>query len=364
MNPYDFVQLPAKVERQNVMAHHKFKGLAGKIGCRLTVVTPIFIPQTQVTTGTQRFLTAHYQGKDLPIIPGSSLKGVIRCVAEAVSLSCIGLSGELFERGSVSPKYRKSIDPTFATCNQFSKLCPACRLFGMVSNQSNFLGKVSLSDALIEDGKFQYSKPLILKPLMEPKPRHTAFYQPGGKVAGRKFYFHHGGALKTTIQATSFTKTVVALEGVDEKEQPRTVFDFDVTYMNLSKEEYALLLFALFLTDKMRHKIGGGKPNGLGTVYIEAIELHQIDTDRRYRSLGTHLNAESGARVLTGGELQQHLKTTTAPIISADSASLQDLQYIWQFPAARDANDNPVDYKYPEQSWFDTNSMVPIPDTP
>lgn len=359
MNPYDFVSLPDRVRREPATTHEKFRGRSGRMRCRLTAITPLFIPQSQAGGGTQQFMTARYDGQDLPVIPGSSLKGVIRSVAEAVSESCIGLSGELFERSDVSPKYRGAIKPDFRTCTQLSHLCPACRMFGMVSSQSHFLGKVSFSDARTEMGSFQAGAPMILKPLMEPKPRHTAFYRPDGKIAGRKFYFHHSGPPKTSNQATQFTKTVTPLEGLDAQGNPRTIFEFDVILNNLADDEYSLLVFSLILSEEMRHKVGGGKPLGLGTVKIEIMEILETDPNQRYRGLSARAAGEATSMVLAGDDLSAHLQAATASITTTPSKSLEDLQYIWGYPPPEGE-----DYVYPDQEWFEHNSEKPLSETP
>jgi CRISPR/Cas system CSM-associated protein Csm3 (group 7 of RAMP superfamily) len=364
MNPYDFVRFPERVRRTSVQTHHALHGHQGMIHCRLTAITPLFIPSTQVGRGGQQFLTKRVHGRDIPIIPGSSLKGAIRSVAEAVSSSCIGLSGELFDRNRVSATYQGKLPEELATCTNILRLCPACRLFGMVSNQGHFLGKVSPSDATTEAGQFQVGSPIILRPLMEPKPRHQAFYLPGGKVAGRKFYFHHAGLPKITTQATSFTKTIVPLEGLDAHAQPRTVFEFDVHFTNLTEDEYTLLLFALVLTDTMRHKVGGGKPHGLGTVRIEATSLHLHPPTQRYTGLASRVSDTSVGTIMTDVPLQLHLQEHLTSFLLSPSPSVRDLQRIWQYPPATDAQGKPIDYHYPDQTWFRTHSNVPISGTP
>jgi CRISPR/Cas system CSM-associated protein Csm3 (group 7 of RAMP superfamily) len=346
MNPYAFVRLPERVDRKSPAMHHNFTGISGVLRCRLSAITPIFLPKRQLTTGTLQFM--EYE-RGLPYIPGSSLKGVIRSVAEAVSESCIGLSGELFERGDVSHKYQRSLNRIFATCFQAGNLCPACRLFGMVSNKSQFLGKVSFSDAPAD--KFERGEPTTLKPLMEPKPRHTSFYQPNGEIAGRKFYFHHD-SIKTTMQRTDFTKTVVPLLGLNEQGESQSVFEFAVNYTNLTPKEYNLLVFSLVLTQDMRHKIGGGKPLGLGTVKIEIIEARQVERAARYQQFGA-IN-----QVLTTADLQDHLEEIIVPLEEEPTPSQKDLMDIWCFPPPTD------DYIYPDQKWFSMNSQTSIWDTP
>jgi hypothetical protein len=231
----------------------------------------------------------------------------------------------------------------------------------MVSSKSHFLGKVSFSDAHTEAGKFRIGSPVILKPLMEPKPRHTAFYRPNGEIAGRKFYFHHAGSPKTTNQATEFTKTIIPLEGgMDEQGNPQTVFEFDVSFTNLTDAEYSLLIFALILKEDMRHKLGGGKPLGLGTVKIEVKEnsIYQVDPQQRYKGLGERGADGFAGTIFTDKALQEHLRNVTAHIIKSGSDCLKDLQEIWQYPPPE------TDYKYPGQDWFRANSQKPISQTP
>ncbi len=366
MNPYDFVPLLDKVTREAPLTHHKFQQHRGTIRCRLTAFTPIFIPATQAAGSTQRFIISRYNNADLPIIPGSSLKGVIRTVAEAISLSCIGLSGELFNNyGQLQGDYRGMISKDFETCKSAAKLCPSCRLFGMVSSQSHFLGKVAIGEARTQKGQFKMASQMILKPLMNPHPDHIAFYLSNNRVAGRKFYFHHL-APKTTIQQTEFTKTIYPLEGLDSDGNPQTIFEFDVSFSNLTTEEYSLLLFALFLTDEMCHKLGGGKPLGLGTVKIEALELRPVDGSQRYKGLAKRAEAGTAplSPVLDGAKLKSHIQKVIEPIAQHPSPSLLALQRIWQYPPATNGNGDPIDYRYPDRTWFDLNSDKPLSQTP
>ena len=230
----------------------------------------------------------------------------------------------------------------------------------MVGRDSHFLGKVSIGDALAQPGRFAYAEQMNLKPLMGPNPRHSAFYLSNGKIAGRKFYFHHSGAPKTVTQASSHTKTIVPLAGgFDSEGNPRTQFEFEVAFWNLTDEEYSLLLFSLTLTEGMRHKIGGGKPLGLGTVKIEVMEISELDASQRYRGLSTRPADSRGGTPMTGEALRSHMQTATASITSSPSPSLEDLQYIWAYPPAEGE-----DYVYPDQEWFNRNPQVPISETP
>lgn len=82
--PYNFVRFGDKVFREK----RKNGKLSGKIECSLTNMSPLFIP------GSKKDKNGHSEeyflkDKDNYIIPGSSLKGTIRTVLEAISNSCV-----------------------------------------------------------------------------------------------------------------------------------------------------------------------------------------------------------------------------------------------------------------------------------
>ncbi|MCK6401066.1 MAG: RAMP superfamily CRISPR-associated protein [Sphaerotilus natans subsp. sulfidivorans] len=60
-------------------------------------------------------------------------------------------------------------------------------------------------------------------------------------------------------------------------------FEFSVDFVNLSEEELSSLCAALMPAEKFEHKVGMGKPIGLGSVRIEPLALQLIDRRHRYR---------------------------------------------------------------------------------
>jgi hypothetical protein len=98
--PYQLVSFPQKAPVRNKpigQDSYKTKRLSGKISLRLTVKTASFIASGVVAMGND--LSNRYrniplikvsvgQGEKL-ILPGSSLKGVIRSIYEAITLSCL-----------------------------------------------------------------------------------------------------------------------------------------------------------------------------------------------------------------------------------------------------------------------------------
>ncbi len=189
---------------------------------------------------------------------------------------------------------------------------------------------------------------MTIEALMEPKPRHRPWYddpQQGGFLRGRKFYHHRPLGPRTTKDKNQYNKTVEAI-------QPGAAFEFSLDYSNLTESELALLVFALTLEPEMCHKVGMGKPVGLGSSKIAIIGWEQIDRQARYRQFG------GGLTSLNGGDLTIALATWQDKYHQAYATwqdSLSDLRRIWTWdPAVTE------DVKYPGQDWFRKNPTTPI----
>ncbi len=66
---------------------------------------------------------------------------------------------------------------------------------------------------------------------------------------------------------------------------PGNTFEGRIRYDNMTDEELGALLFALVLPENMRHKLGMGKPLGMGTVKIKVEQLIEIKREERYKKL-------------------------------------------------------------------------------
>ena len=346
MNPYHFVPLGSPGKRRRVITHESFQGKSGSLTCQLTARTHLFTaaPHSEGGGGHQNLKCV--RGKDgKPLIPGSSLKGVIRSVAEALSGSCLTLPMKLDYGQSASYNTPRG----FQRCDSKEQLCPACRLFGAMGRGGHFLGKISIGDAQAED--VASVENLTLESLMQPKPRHRVWYenpQQPAVMRGRKFYYHRPRGAQTTTQG-KYNKTVEAVK-------PGTVFAFSVDFTNLENDELALLVFALVLEAEMCHKVGMGKPVGLGSAKIEVTQWQQRDVQMRYEHLG------EGIILLETDALTDEIERWTnryhdfyAPWID----SLNDLRRIWRWDRNATAN-----IKYPPHQWFRRNPSAPIDEAP
>jgi len=337
-NPYNFVGIKSAIERKRVnivIPHNEIiheKTYRGTLKCILKTVTKMFIPSTlsediaEETVGRDRngsikihkiFNSFYYIRKENNqkqyAIPASSLKGLIRSTAEAMSNSCLHMFDGKYEDGNVS----YSIDNLLQKehCIFYDEkgdlargLCICCSMFGMANAKESedttkdnviktpnvFRGKIYFYDALLIT-KPEFERTFPLKELSSPKPHHGEFYANDKFIKGRKFYYHHKDYPIVDLQApkTKRNRSITPLK-------KDALFEFTISFENLTQEEYGLLLTTLELEPGLGHKIGMGKPLGLGSCIIEVIEIKEF-TKNRYLSM----NKEDAEKVYSGENLKK-----------------------------------------------------------
>lgn len=109
-------------------------------------------------------------------------------------------------------------------------------------------------------------------------------YNSGARIRGNKFYWHKSG----DKWEYKYHDHGSSNENIKPKKiQPinsHTEFKFRIRYENLSENELGALLFSLKLPEGCAHKIGMGKPYGLGSVKITP-KLYISDRSGRYLTL-------------------------------------------------------------------------------
>jgi len=249
------------------------------------------------------------------------------------------------------------VPPKFRQCNKHKELCIACRIFGMMGRGSKaevFLGKVNISDAV--SAHVVTHPPEYTLALMNPKPHHDALYlDPTMEhIAGRKYYFHH----EQPTFDSQYRYIGNNPQPINRRIHPLGVgthFKFYIDFTNLEPEEFAALLLAIRLEPTMRHKIGYGKPMGLGSVHFEPTKLMLVDYARRYTVEGV-LNG--GSRSTWKGKdlrtfIDAHIAKNAPNFLMQEA--MADLRRIWRWPPPVD-----VRYEYPGQAWFEHHSTTRI----
>lgn len=376
VNPYNFVRIikTEAPQKKSPITHEKFTGFSGKIICTLKTLTRTFTPYNQDYAKDTLKLSTTYSyinmkkekkehifkhqicGSDKkPIIPGSSLKGVIRSVAESVSNGC-GF-------------------PPNNHCTNVSSLCICCRLFGMSKDTENsFLGKVSLQEVSTkeDDALINHKSGVILSPFGSPKKEHTTFYKINGQRRGRKFHYHQ--TEEHAENNISPIKPGVSIRMQLGDKLPKTIlkswikadsfFTFSVDFCNLDTEELGLLLYALELEEikeaqkriGMYHKFGMAKSLGFGSCEVIVDKLHVIKDPRaRYMSLGSNfVDYTDKIQILKESFFQSYYGKSWKA--KNTLANISDMQKIMSYNAYKITN-----IHYPSWDWFKGNPSVQLP---
>ena len=206
------------------------------------------------------------------------------------------------------------------------KLTPSERLFGFVSTTASgnkpvgtkhraaYAGRVRFSVARLEnfdakdedifDARGAYDDGLtLLKILASPKPPSPNLYFKGKgnnetpidkhclslrkhEPQGLKVYLHQphtGDGPQAQPWRTKAPEENKKQKNAVKPIKPGVAFAFHLDFDNLTEREIELLAFALKPTESFRHKLGMGKPLGLGTVRIDPVALLLIDREQRYK---------------------------------------------------------------------------------
>src|SRR6266849_6241484 len=99
MNPYDFVRVDwtSFPKRKEPLWHHRLTAVnntqlySGRIEVEIEAETPIFLPDTRINAQAIPFMQQEIGGQTTYILPGSSLKGVLRELVETLGNGCFTL---------------------------------------------------------------------------------------------------------------------------------------------------------------------------------------------------------------------------------------------------------------------------------
>lgn len=294
--PFAFVPLSDEVKKGKPTGHDSYRQnrTTGRIHGTIKALTPIHVGSGIIDFGEHvnqkvKLIKSAVRTKGEIVIPGSSLKGAIRSVVEAISESCICKTKVSLPRGPLEQ---------FRECkrnNRNELICIACRMFGAMGYQGN----IAIQDAPRIQGDIVTKRVPILE-----RPRHPSHDEQGRPM--RKFYKHGEVATgKTAFEACEKDST----------------FRFNVQIDNLSYAEWGLFFTALGKHPEhpFNIKIGGAKPRCFGSVHFTIDEIH-IDDQQRKRYL--HWDVQSDT-VKRDNELQTWIDTCCA---SAGNSFIQQNQ--------------------------------------
>jgi len=321
--PYRIVTFPqTPPPKARPAGHSKYLSdrLHGALFLTLKVQTPLHISTGIVAMGSDigsrvALIKTMTQGNDQKlVIQGSSLKGCIRSVYEAITNSRLGVISKGIRYPSERlpwEKVRKE-DPI--------ELCPASLVFGASGKSWGWQGLIEFGDAMCESNGFSIG---LMPPLHQPHPeKREIYFNQQGQAKGRKFY--------------SFPKPS------DQDPKPEInvqqaakdfTFTTEIHFKNLKPSELGTLLIVLGQDPKypIALKVGGGKPIGMGTLTVSVTAIEQAGNLRdRYSS---YIAAESDRLVGTKLQefMQKQIKAAHSSLIQAPQ--LQQLAEVLSYPS-------------------------------
>lgn len=179
--------------------------------------------------------------------------------------------------------------------NEKDKIDMAEAIFG---KEGSHAGRVQFEDAILLSNQNDIQTQEIKLILSDPKPTSFQLYLEQDsrnikqlkhwnndvKIRGHKLYWHRdiskNKRLFTQFEQSKFSKVVTELKPIINSLE----FKGRVRFQNLSKEELGALLFVLELPENHYHKIGMGKPFGLGSIEIIP-KLYLSNRISRYQKL-------------------------------------------------------------------------------
>lgn len=270
------------------------------------------------------------------------------------------------------------------------------RLFGFVEDRPSngqlsrsaaaLASRLRFSHALFQAGPDTgpYLQEVTLKVLDSPKPPSPAMYfrsqgnharrsdelnpAGGSRPKGRKFYLHRQLRGQHLI-AEPWRHQPQAGVQWDYTQQVRirpiakgVTFSFEIHFDNLSDRELGLLLYALRPAQEFRHKIGMGKPLGLGKIRIDINGLELVDRQRRYTWDGL-MSPRASDRLAHLDELRAHFAPDPQIHNAIRLLGNPDVRHSVHYPIANDQA------PYSERElfkWFVNNNRMehpnPLPD--
>ncbi len=363
-NPYRWVTVSSQpVRHAEPKYQHTFNGISGRLWCELKALTPLLIGDG--VKNNVQFVRHKLPGNQNPYIPSTSLKGAIRSLAEVVGNATVPFSIPV-DSGHALANARKEVGGV----SQFDTVA---RTFGYLrQGDSNVLaGLIHFSDAEITT---QVALPndwqQFTVDVGQPRPNHDAFYPQNtrGENNRRKFYHHHPNAQQLSApQANQIPPHTV------RPAPPGTCFSFSVDFTNLHDDELNLLLYCLELEKEvtvrlsaealgnsdvqepfkfkgpLRHKIGGAKPHGAGSVHIRITKMElRTNAAARYRG-------RNNSCILKANCLNTELQNRTASFRGRTDLTMRELRAMLIYTA----QDPRTPIRYPRYSWFQRERNTP-----
>lgn len=250
-------------------------------------------------------------------------------------------------------------------CQNRQKVCPACQLFGMAKDEG-IGSRIRISDAsIVNEG---ISTSVMLKELGSPRTGYYPFYSENGlefdkqnaMISGRKYYWHIPDAAKDTSIYTELNPKKKSERNATVELLSDAVFEFDVYFDRISPVQLEELKWVLTLGENCEdgnlcHKIGHGKPLGLGSVKMTILEecIRQFDENRNYFIKSVKFPQVEIKENMV--KFQSYARKQILAVCSFDRMEGQRVCYPFIDLGGRDASDFSTENSVASHQWFSNN---------
>lgn len=299
--PYEFVPLLEQCKRTKYSSHNRMERgtYSGKLKLKMEILSPLHIGSKQQEYDENgNVMKSQMRRNGNIVIPGSSFKGAVRAIAEAVSYSCAVKLPDVALKKILPPENNEP-------CLDINKgLCITCSIFGMMSKAGSYKGKVDFGEFVFSSGSTKYEEiPSLESPFKNYPDPHDVFgnrshygnerlyyckaCEEGNCQDCRKEdYFRHIEAAGTEREmgfrgrkfySTEREKQIDTNGGIRcEMIKPGSIMEGEILFQNLREEEGRLLMYALDIGHSFTMKLGYGKPLGYGKVKIKLSDVESI----------------------------------------------------------------------------------------
>jgi len=248
-------------------------------------------------------------------------------------------------------------------------------------NEKTHMGRVFFEDAYL-DKKYQDKllgektpkilsepKPTCFQHYLEQKeenikehPKNLAHYNSKNLLRGYKLYWHKSGKNWEDQKNTGGNSPKDTQHTKIKPIQEGSVFNGRIRFENLSEVELGALLFALDLKKGLAHKLGMGKPLGLGSVRITP-SLYISNRVQRYSDLCAEWDGLKKEEINKIDELKKAFEKYVLEKLGDKKGSLWELDRMKELQTMLDYENKPADDKtdYLTLYNFKERKILPTP---
>lgn len=293
MSRYDFVSLPdaaRRAKREAMVLDRRLQGrYFGRILLEYECEQPVHVGLGLKDLSGNGVIRLGVTSRGAPIVPGSTLKGVLRARYEAITASCV-LSRPTKNKGDwvKSPsKSRKPVEKALLgkqaeeklakveRCSSSDSVCAACALFGFQAGRRAMRSRVTAGDLITSSGFVVDHMPAQWGPRL-----HHVGHADVEDIRGEPmFVLHslHGRKFAFDDPAAPEEEAKLAVEAIPKGAK----LHGSLHLFNIEPAELGGLLCALGHSPRSFLKVGAGKGHGFGRMDLVAIKWELCDHRRQ-----------------------------------------------------------------------------------